>query len=361
MRHIIFLIFSIVTGATSASAQSVLERVLGQIDGAKNLGQVNGTFANIAENIGQVATPAQTSYERGGTIYTTAEYDALLAAEQANAAVAAAAVASNAVTFTFQDRDGLGVLGAGYYIGNPTAANANPAPGGTWYNSLTDAVTAAGLSSELVLVATILNPVTLTYTYQVGGAGPTFTTPTDAIASVTDPLEDTLITAFEASFSVTTTEMESGGFLNAIDGSITNIITGVTAATAEAAAGVATATEFTLPTIDLGDMATTALGAVNTGDINLGVNAAVDEASTSTTNAISAVLTQVGGSADSGALVLNVASNAAVVNGSIRNKLLAVNGSIGDMSTTALGAVNTGKIISGVNSAVQGIVGIAGQ
>tara|TARA_R110000850_G_C9857618_1_gene455949 strand:- start:100 stop:990 length:891 start_codon:yes stop_codon:yes gene_type:complete len=146
-----------------------------------------------------------------------------------------------------------------------------------------------------------------------------------------------------------------------IDGSITNTITGVSAATQEAVAGAATATEFTLPTFDLGDMATTALGAVNTGTITLGVNSVVDEASTSTTRAIAAAIAQIGGSADTGALVLNVASNTSSVQGSIQNTLLAINGSIGDLSTTALGAVNTGTITSGVNAAVQGIVGMSGQ
>ena len=151
------------------------------------------------------------------------------------------------------------------------------------------------------------------------------------------------------------------GVTTTIDGSITNIITGVTAATQEAVAGAASATEFTLPTLDLGDMATTALGAVNTGEIILGVNSAVDEANTSTTRAISAVMTQIGGSADTGALVLNVASNTSAVNGSIENDMIVVNGSIGNLSTTALGAVNTGTITSGVNAAVQGIVGMSGQ
>jgi hypothetical protein len=150
-------------------------------------------------------------------------------------------------------------------------------------------------------------------------------------------------------------------FSTTIDGSITNIVTGVTAATAEAVAGAATATEFVMPTLDLGDMATTALGAVNTGDITLGVNSAVDEAATTTTRAISAVMTQIGGSADTGALVLNVASNASAVNGSTQNTMASVNGSIGDLSTTALGAVNTGTITSGVNAVVQGIVGMSGQ
>ena len=74
-----------------------------------------------------------------------------------------------------------------------------------------------------------------------------------------------------------------------------------------------------------------------------------------------AVMTVIGGSADTGALVLNVASNAGAVNGSIENILASVNGSIGDLSTTALGAVNTGTITSGVNATVQGIIGMSGQ
>jgi hypothetical protein len=37
-----------------------------------------------------------------------------------------------------------------------------------------------------------------------------------------------------------------------------------------------------------------------------------------------------------------------------------VNGTVGDLSTTALGAVNTGTITSGVNAAVTGIIGTSG-
>lgn len=151
------------------------------------------------------------------------------------------------------------------------------------------------------------------------------------------------------------------GSIPTIDGSITNLITGVTSATAEVIAGATTAAEFVLPSVDLGDMSTTALGAVNTGEITLGVNSAVDEAATTTAQAISAAITQIGGSADTGALVLNVAHNASAVNGSIQNTMIAVNGSIGSASTTALGAVNTGTITSGVNAAVHGIVGMTGQ
>jgi hypothetical protein len=145
-----------------------------------------------------------------------------------------------------------------------------------------------------------------------------------------------------------------------IDGSITNIVDGITAETQEAIAGTVTATEWDMPTLSWGDMATTALGAVNTGEITLGVNQAVDEAKTSSTGAYSAVAEQLGGSADTGALVLNVASNMTEVNGAISNTMNEVNGTVGDLSTTALGAVNTGTITSGVNAAVTGIIGTSG-
>jgi hypothetical protein len=69
---------------------------------------------------------------------------------------------------------------------------------------------------------------------------------------------------------------------------------------------------------------------------------------------------QLGGSASTGALVLNIASNMTGINGSISNDLMEVNGKIGALSTTALGAVNTGTIVSGVDSAVQGIIGMSG-
>lgn len=45
------------------------------------------------------------------------------------------------------------------------------------------------------------------------------------------------------------------------------------------------------------------------------------------------------------------------INGAITNTMTQVNGTVGDLSTTALGAVNTGTIVSGVNAAVAGIVG----
>lgn len=221
----------------AASAQSVLERVLGQIDNATNLASVNGTFANIAENIGG----SELQYVMSdGSVLSEAEFAA--------------------------------------YEGE---------------------------------------------------------------ATVTEVI---------------------GSYADGIDGSITNIIDGIESVTQEAEAEGVIAVEYNMPTLDFGDMATTALGAVNTGDITLGVNSAIDEASTSSTNAISAAMNQIGGSADTGAIVINVASNMTGVNGSISNTMTEVNGTIGGLSTTALGAVNTGTITSGINGVVTGITGSsAGQ
>ena len=153
-----------------------------------------------------------------------------------------------------------------------------------------------------------------------------------------------------------------------IDGSIFNIVTGLSTSTQKTITEHATATEWVMPTLDLGDMATTALGAINTGetiirgDTILGVNSIVYEAVTSTTHVISATMKQIGSSSDSGALVLNVAYSASTVNGSIQNTLQELNGLVGNLSTTALGAVNTGTTISSaIHGTVQGIVGLSGQ
>jgi hypothetical protein len=142
-----------------------------------------------------------------------------------------------------------------------------------------------------------------------------------------------------------------------INGSVNNVITGLDVASMTAIVGSVSAVEYLLPTVNLGAISTTVLGAVNTGEITLGVNQSVDQAKTSTTGALSSVVEQLGGSADTGALVLNIASNMTGVNGSINNTMTGVNGAVGAASTTVLGAVNTGTIVSGVNAAVAGIVG----
>lgn len=345
MRHLAALFVALTLSATSASAQSVLERVLGQIDGATNLAQVNGVYANIAESVGSPGTviPVTTTTESDLLDFSTAPEATILWT------VYGQEVRIWDIGRTFDAGDGT-TLGKALPVDGSVTVNADGSitvdPGiGTieiWNPSKDIYTNVTGLPQSLTLSE-------VAFVYEFGGTL-YLLSPDDHLASV--PYRDvTTTTAYTLLPGLSTT----------IDGSITNIIRGVSAATAEAVAGVVMATEFTLPTLDLGDIATTALGAVNTGEITLGVNSAVDEAATSTTNAIAAAMTQIGGSADTGALVLNVASNASAVQGSIQNTLLAVNGSVGDASTTALGAVNTGTIIAGVDAAVQGIVGMSGQ
>lgn len=300
------------TGAVSA--QSVLERVLGQIDNSTNLASVNGTFANIAENIGG----SETLYmDANGVAYTEAEWNA-------------------AQVDIAQDTYTAAVVGT--YVNLNTGENLSAAEAAAQYGTTAD-ISAAGFVE-----------VTGATQYYVGSG--------DAQGSViTNAAFVQLPATYTPPTLADTVQVTGAG----IDGSINNTLDGIDAATQEAiASATVSATEWNMPTVNLGDMATTALGAVNTGDITLGVNSAVDEAKTSTTGAISATMGQLGGSADAGALVLNIASNMTGVNGSINNVMNEVNGSIGNLSTTALGAVNTGTIVSGVDSAVQGIVGVSG-
>ena len=356
MRLLILCAMAMISVPGLGSAQSVLERVIGQIDGATNLAQVNGTFANIAENV--------SDFRPGETVVSDVPFDQL----------------TDPTTRMFQvfgDR-----VSSGVRFGTPITLSQL----GTT-RSITDLADEFVISPDGTVSVIDRNGQPDTYYIIPEGTGSCVNNcgASDGYVLNDDgssvyPFDGTerlyngvnpgdyyfsrpALAESVAGWSIFTTELLVPGYYisHTIDGSIANIVTGVTSATQEAVAGAATATEFTLPTLDLGNMATTALGAVNTGEITLGVNSAVDEASTSTSRAISAVMTQIGGSADTGALVLNVASNASQVIGSIENTLVAVNGSVGNLSTTALGAVNTGTITSGVNAAVQGIVGMSGQ
>lgn len=419
MRHLTILIAVLTLTTTGASAQSVLERVLGQIDGASNLAQVNGTFANIAESVGipernsVVSTPEEREIVRllseGDVILVNADlgtgFQEFLVSVDENGDLLFAddTVGTSGGSFAsgflglfasplFEGPNGELTVRPGN-LGFVAAANSLEFSDVSGFSEFTLSKTTAtgttlvpgdvvlvniGPGDDILLIVSLEGTAafadnTLSQAGEIV-VGPGFFTlgvpllesPDGTLTVSSDTLGAPLsnVTNFSTFVPLEATVPITNiipGLSTTIDGSITNIITGVTSATTEAAVGVATATEFTFPTIDLGDIATTALGAVNTGDITLGVNSAVDEASTSTTNAIAAAMTQIGGSADTGVLVLNVASNASAVQGSIQNTLLAVNGSVGDVSTTALGAVNTGTIISGVNATVQGVVGMSGQ
>lgn len=367
MRLLILGAMAMISVPGLGSAQSVLERVLGQIEGASNLAQVNGLYANIAESVRGTSSTSELVYTPNGSeVLYQVELDKT------------AADGRNQVPFLTVTQDMLGTSGTVAYDGGN---NLDPTGAWKWDYSIRsdgsieiqaygtqgffqifapgDTPVWGGVSSKLYnnleafhVPSGTLRTNAVAYAdgaeyFSDGGGGNYFMLP-----SIAASLGYAAAGQIETTVTYTT---------HVIDGSITNIITGVTAATKEAVAGAVTASKITLPTIALGDMSTTALGAVNTGEITLGVNSAVDEAKTSSTRAVSAVMTQIGGSADTGALVLNVASNASQVIGSIENTLVAVNGSVGNLSTTALGAVNTGTITSGVNAAVQGIVGMSGQ
>jgi hypothetical protein len=268
----------------AASAQSVLERVLSQIDNSTNLAKVNGTFANIAENIGSVGS--ETVYvDNNGVTITESMYADLVDAQATNNV--------NSIVYTAA-------------AGSPVVA-ASWAFGGSSYATQAAAVAAANTAASTT-VAGNYNPLQL-------------------------------------------------GLVEGINGSVNNVINGLSTATMTAIVDNVSAVEYLLPTVDLGNISTTVLGAVNTGEITLGVNQAVDQAKTTSTGALSSVVEQLGGTVNTGAIVLNVASNMTGVNGSINNTMIGVNGSVGTASTTVLGAVNTGKIVSGVNAAVTGIVG----
>lgn len=345
MRNLAPFMFIVtaVVAPNIAPAQSVLERVLGQIDGASNLAQINGIYANIAESV-----PT--------TDLETVESDTYLAT-----------AADSVRVFRIS---GFGPGGSGnYWVTVGDLGATIPAATTGFYDDVVvgddGTVTIVNATDLVTGDRYTVADVTLTPIQTISdtaGAAATLAGGEIVFSDGTNSFLAAEAVGLGVGWDKVLQEhLVEIPIPTVIDGSITNIITGVTDATSIAAASIATATEFTIPNLDFGDMATTALGAVNTGDITLGVNSAVDEAQTTYTNAISAALTQIGGSIDTGAVVINVASNMSAVDGSINNVLSQVNGSIGDLSTTALGAVNTGTIASGVDAAVQGIVGMSGQ
>jgi hypothetical protein len=285
----------------AASAQSVLERVLSSINvDNTNMLPVTGTFANIAENIAVLGGGTTTLYNVGGDLLTEADaqaaYDAYIDGQ------VALALGEGAVTFA--DPDGSGPSGAVWQYDGDTYA--------------TEADAIAALEADAISFNGTIDEY---YTTEIVDLGP-------------------------------------NQILNNIDGSVTNVLTGVTDATASVGGTVLAIDQVK---VDIGDVSTTVLGAVNTGTTSLGVNSDYNRAIAGTSSAVSGKVLQLGGIADQTALVLNVASNATSVVGSVSNTFTALNGSVGNIGTTVLGAVNTGTISSGVNAATNGIVsGIVG-
>lgn len=157
--------------------------------------------------------------------------------------------------------------------------------------------------------------------------------------------------------------------LSRIDGTITNVIEGVILPDLVPATMVAVydAQRGLNDMSFMGDMRTTVLGAVNTGEIvtqiivrvqpegqidmalaaiNQGAGIALQEAQTRSASASALDLRQTGGNSDVQALALNLAHSASEISGAVVNRVNGQSASIGQIVTTVLGAVNGGRVNS---------------
>jgi hypothetical protein len=341
------------TGA--ASAQSLLERVLTDLS---NTTDPTGIFANTADNVLAGALPNTSTI--GGTATTadrTLEAGDVITVNDGTAEVTG-----------IVQSDGTLVDSAGNTIDDGT--------------------------NDIV--------VTLGATVLTNNAG-LLTVADGAITNGTPATTGTFVVATE------TTTVDGDVFsTSGINASVTNVLRGLDSATA--VTDVANATEAVDALI--GNISTTGLGAVNTGDItlsgaNLNLTEILDEAEAGTSKAVSQDITQVveqvGTATGETFLALNSALNETNVNASVLNSMSGVNATIGrsgfesntafdassisglfsaaasstdsavaaeiasaipasiealtgGISTTALGAVNTGTIVSGAQQDVNGVV-----
>lgn len=154
-----------------------------------------------------------------------------------------------------------------------------------------------------------------------------------------------------------------------VDGTITNTLYDITMPDIESSVYAAEALT-TLASLDFGYEDALAIGGVNTGTVYLdqikdniagvstGANMAVDQAMTQSAFASSTRLSQLGAGPETAVLVMNIASNENAIRGRVDNLIVQVSGSIGRITATAIGAVNTGEIQSGISSLVTDMIGL---
>jgi hypothetical protein len=134
---------------------------------------------------------------------------------------------------------------------------------------------------------------------------------------------------------------------------INNTVTDLTIDTTDTS-NIATTSAQT--TFDIGDVTTAALGAVNSGDIDLTETAGTVDtaslASTSTTSASADYASAIG----SGNSAMSMALNLADIDGAVTATINGGSGSLGNVSTTAAGAINSGSIIANVVGVNPGTV-----
>jgi hypothetical protein len=136
----------------------------------------------------------------------------------------------------------------------------------------------------------------------------------------------------------------------------TNIDNTITDTTLTTTATSDAATSSDQTTFDIGDVTTAALGAVNSGDIDMteaaGTVDTASLASTSTTSASADYASAIG----SGNSAMSMALNLADIDGAVTATINGGSGSLGNVSTTAAGAINSGSIIANVVGVNPGTV-----
>lgn len=173
------------------------------------------------------------------------------------------------------------------------------------------------------------------------------------------------LSIFEQSSSGASLALAQELVMTRIDGSITNVMASVTP---KLTADVTAFNSGLFSSyIDVSTMGSTALGAVNAGEIithiqvitgpdalgtngldlahlGRGPNTTFDYAHAGDISALTHRVSQMGGGVNESMLALNIASNATEVTGRVSNIIVGLNGSIGNIVTTTLGAVNGGMI-----------------
>lgn len=357
-------------GAVPASAQALLERVLTQITFAG--GDITGIFANTADNIAR-------QYE-----VLPLTLQAYLDGEETGVDPSRVYIGDGPLT-TLADYLATGALpGFSYYSGGGAAP---PADARIVAAEVPDG--AGGTRTVYVLGrADGSDFVDGIAAAEISGAEGFVVTESDFDTATGAEYGRTEVALLDTVFG--STERVEGR----IDASVLNVLSGAAAAAA-AQSAVSDRLSATI-----GNIGTTGLGAVNTGEILLrGAGIALDETiaralggtSAAIESRVSAAVTQAGTATGGTLIALNGALNTSGVEASVISVMSGLDVTIGrsgfeaavgdstfaelsaldpamisaltgGVGTTALGAVNTGGIVSGTQTLVQGVIsGIVGS
>lgn len=173
------------------------------------------------------------------------------------------------------------------------------------------------------------------------------------------------LSIYEESFDGRSLLLAQESVMTRVDGTITNVLTSVTPTITSNV--MAFNAGIIASYIDVSSMGSTALGAVNAGEIvthvqvvtgseawdatgidlaqiGKGPNVSFDSVLAGDVFALSDRVTQMGGGLNESILALNIASNTTEVTGRISNLVTGLSGSIGNIASTVIGAVNGGEV-----------------